>query len=62
MSTATEIQELARLAGLELPEERAAALVISLRTMQDAARVLASIDYGGVEPSGRFRVPRSGTK
>jgi Asp-tRNA(Asn)/Glu-tRNA(Gln) amidotransferase C subunit len=62
MNTATEIQELARLAGIELPEERAAALIISLRTIQDAARELASIEYGDAEPSGRFRVPRTGTK
>lgn len=62
MNTATEIQELARLAGIELPEERAVALITSLRTIQDAARALSAIDYSDAEPGGRFRAPQPGTK
>lgn len=62
MSTASGIQELARLAGIELPEERAAPLIPSQPALQDAARALAAVDYGDVEPSGRFRSPGSVTK
>lgn len=62
MNTAPEIQELARLAGIELSEERAAGLVIPVRTIEDAARALASIEYGDAEPSGRFRAPKTGAK
>jgi len=56
--SATEVQQIARLAGVDLPTERGEALAVPMRGMQDAARQLASIDYGDAEPSGRFRAPR----
>lgn len=63
MSTsAADIQQIARLAGIELPEERAAALIVPLRAMQDGARQLAAIDYAEAEPGSRFRAPQTGPR
>lgn len=58
-ATAADIQRIARLAGIELSEERASALAPSLRTIEDGARRLAAIDYGDAEPAGRFRAPKA---
>lgn len=63
MSTsAADVQQLARLAGIELSEERASALIVPLRAMEDAARQLAAFEYGEAEPSGRFHPPKAPTK
>lgn len=57
-----QIQQVVRLAGIEVPENRAEALVVAVRTMEDAARLLAAIDYGEAEPSSRFRAPGAASR
>ena len=54
---ATTIQQIARQAGVDLPEERAAALVPSVQAIAAGVRVLAGVDYGDAEPAATFRAP-----
>lgn len=51
------IKQMARRAGVELPDERARALGGAVRNLERVARALAAIDYGEAEPAARFRVP-----
>jgi hypothetical protein len=49
------IRRLATLAGMPLPDERIAALALALPFVQVGVAALAVVDYGEVEPAGRFR-------
>ena len=49
------IRRLATLTGMPLPEERIAALALALPFVQTGFAALAAVDYGEVEPAGRFR-------
>lgn len=51
------IQQLARQAGVELPEQRASSLGPSAQGLAAAARLLASIDYRDMEPAIVFPPP-----
>lgn len=49
------VRDLAALARFPLPEDRIAALVPSLPSVQTQAARLADVDYSGAEPAGPFR-------
>ena len=49
------IGRLAAIAGVELHEERIAALATILPFVQAGTAVLAGVDYREVEPAARFR-------
>ncbi len=51
------IRRLAALAGIPLPEERIAALVLILPVARAGVAALASVDYGEAAPAGRFQPP-----
>lgn len=51
------IQQLARQAGVELPEQRADSLGPSAQGLAAAAQLLASIDYRHTEPAIIFPPP-----
>jgi hypothetical protein len=62
LSTAEEVQALAKRAGVKLTAERAGALAPPLQAVEDAARMLAGVDYGETEPASRFRAPGANAK
>lgn len=55
--TVSEVQQLLRQAGIEIPAARAEALILALQGMAVAVRTLAVVDYGAAEPAARFRAP-----
>ncbi len=50
-------REIARLAGITVPEERLRPLAAGLDVTRYVAAVLAAIDYGETEPAPRFHAP-----
>jgi hypothetical protein len=54
-----EVRLLTALAGLELPEERAAGLAASLTGTTRIAESLSRLDLSGHEPAAQFRAPPS---
>lgn len=57
----SEVPILARLAGIEVPDDRLPALTAGFVASKRLISLLTAVDFGEAEPAPRFRLPSAQT-